>query len=83
MGSAVLFMKKDRSMRMCVDYRELKKVTIKNRYHFPRINDLLDQLQGACMFSKIDLRLGYHQVGVKEEDIPKRPSELVMDITSS
>jgi hypothetical protein len=68
----VLFVKKkDGSMRMCIDYRELKKVTIKNRYPLPRIDDLLDQLQGARVFSKVDLRLGYHQVRVKEEDIPK------------
>jgi hypothetical protein len=68
----VLFVKKkDGSMRMCIDYRQLKKVTIKNRYPLPRIDDLLDQLQGARVFSKVDLRLGYHQVRVKEEDIPK------------
>jgi hypothetical protein len=63
--------KKDGSMRMCIDYRELNKVMIKNRYHLPRIDDLLDKLQGACVFSKINLRSGYHQVRVKEEDIPK------------
>ena len=63
--------KKDESMRMCIDYRELNKMTIKNQYPLPRIDDPLDQLQGACMFSKIDLRLAYHQVRVKEEDIPK------------
>jgi hypothetical protein len=68
----VLFVKKkDRSMRMCIDYRELNKVTIKNRYPFPRIDDLLDQLQGARVFSKVDLCSSYHQVRVKEEDIPK------------
>ena len=63
--------KKDESMRMCIDYRELNKVTIKNQYPLPRINDLLDQLQGARVFFKVNLRLGYHQVRVKEEDIPK------------
>jgi hypothetical protein len=58
-------------MRMCIDYHELNKVTIKNRYPLPRIDDLLDQLQGARLFSKINLRLGYYQARVKEEDIPK------------
>ncbi|GJZ76357.1 putative reverse transcriptase domain-containing protein [Tanacetum coccineum] len=72
MGSTVLFVnKKDGTMRMCIDYRELNKLTIKNRYPLPRIDDLFDQLQGACCFSKIDLRSGYHQLGVREEDIPK------------
>jgi hypothetical protein len=68
----VLFVKKkDGSIRMCIDYWELNKVTIKNRYPLPRIDDLLDQLQGAQVFSKVDLHSGYHQVRVKEEDIPK------------
>ena len=53
-------------MRMCIDYRELNKVTIKNRYPLPRIDDLLDQPQGARVFSKVDLCSGYHQVRVKE-----------------
>jgi hypothetical protein len=71
-GASVLFVKKkDGSMRMCIDYRELNKVTIKNRYPLPRIDDLLDQLQGAWVLSKVDLCSGYHQVRVKEEDIPK------------
>jgi hypothetical protein len=71
-GAPVLFVKKkDGSMSMCIDYRELNKVTIKNRYPLPRIDDLLDQLQGARVFSKVDLCSDYHQVRVKEEDIPK------------
>ncbi|GKE17508.1 hypothetical protein Tco_1425085 [Tanacetum coccineum] len=56
---------------MCIDYRELNKLTIKNRYPLPRIDDLFNQLQGSWYFSKIDLRLGYHQLRVREEDIPK------------
>jgi hypothetical protein len=71
-GAPVLFVKKkDGSMRMCIDYRELNKVTIKNRYLFPRIDDLFDQLEGSSYFSKIDLRSGYHQVRVREEDVEK------------
>ncbi|GKF07338.1 putative reverse transcriptase domain-containing protein, partial [Tanacetum coccineum] len=71
-GAPVLFVKKkDGSMIMCIDYRELNTLTIKNRYPLPRIDDLFDQLQGACCFSKIDLRSGYHQLIVREEDIPK------------
>ncbi|GJZ31322.1 putative nucleotidyltransferase, ribonuclease H [Tanacetum coccineum] len=68
----VLFVKKkDSSMRMCIDYRELNKLTVKNRYPLPRIDNLFDQLQGASYFSKIDLRSGYHQLRVHEDDIPK------------
>ncbi|KAL0556241.1 hypothetical protein IC582_004752 [Cucumis melo] len=71
-GAPVLFVKKkDGSMRLCIDYRELNKVTVKNRYPLPRIDDLFDQLQGATMFSKIDLRSGYHQLRIKDEDVPK------------
>ncbi|KAI3695283.1 hypothetical protein L1987_78278 [Smallanthus sonchifolius] len=71
-GAPVLFVKKkDGSMRMCIDYRELNKRKVKNKYPLPRIDDLFDQLPGASWFSKINLRSGYHQLKVREEDIPK------------
>jgi len=67
----LLVKKKDGSMRLYIDYRQLNKVTIKNRYPLPRIDDLMDQLVGARVFSKIDLRSGYHQIKVKDEDMQK------------
>ncbi|KAI3744724.1 hypothetical protein L1987_57815 [Smallanthus sonchifolius] len=71
-GAPVLFVKKkDDTFRMCIDYRELNKVTIKNRYPLPRIDDLFNQLQGSSFNSKIDLRFGYHQLRVRDEDISK------------
>ncbi|XP_074374411.1 uncharacterized protein LOC141714814 [Apium graveolens] len=71
-GAPVLFVKKkDGSMRLRIDYRKLNRITVKNRYPLPRIDDLFDQLQGAKKISKIDLRLGYHQLRVKASDIPK------------
>jgi hypothetical protein len=71
-GAPVLFVnKKDGSRRMCVDYRSLNEVTIKNKYPLPRIEDLFDQMKGAKIFSKIDLRLGYHQLKIRAKDIPK------------
>ncbi|GJY97673.1 putative reverse transcriptase domain-containing protein [Tanacetum coccineum] len=71
-GALVLFVKKkDRSFQMSIDYRELNKLTVKNRYPLPRIDDLFDQLQGSSVYSKIDLRSGYQQLRVREEDIPK------------
>jgi hypothetical protein len=63
--------KKDGSRRMCVDYRSLNEVTIKNKYPLPRFEDLFDQMKGAKIFSKIDLRLGYHQLKTRAEDVPK------------
>ena len=71
-GSPAIFVdKKDGSLRMCVDYRQLNDVTIKNKYPLPTIDDLFDQLSGAKVFSKIDLRTGYYQLKIKQEDIPK------------
>ncbi|KAI3797375.1 hypothetical protein L1987_32631 [Smallanthus sonchifolius] len=71
-GAPVLFFKKkDGTFRMCIDYRELNKVTVKNRYPLPRIDDLFDQLQGSSFYSNIDLRLGYHKLRVRDEDISK------------
>jgi hypothetical protein len=71
-GCSVLFVeKKDKEMRLCVDYRPLNAVTIKNKYPLPRIDILFDQLAGAQVFSKIDLRFGYHQIKIRAKDIPK------------
>ena len=73
MGALVLFVKKkDGTLRMCIDYRQLNKFTIKNKYPLPRIDDLFDQLQGSSFFSKIILRSGYHQLRVRDGDIPKK-----------
>ena len=71
-GAPVLFAKKkDKTLRLCIDYRQLNRVTIKNRYPLPRIDYLFDQLRGARVYSKIDLRTGYHQLRVRDTDIPK------------
>ena len=71
-GAPVLFVKKkDGTLRLCIDYKELNKVTVKNKYPLPRIDDLFDQLQGAQYFSKIDLRSGYHQLRIREADVSK------------
>ena len=68
----ILFIKKkDGSLRLCIDYRELNRVTVENKYPLACIDDLFDQLAGATVFSKIDLRLGYHQLRIKREDVPK------------
>ena len=71
-GAPVLFAKKkDKTLRLCIDYRQLNRVTIKDRYPLPRIDDLFDQLRGERVYSKIDLCTGYHQLRVREVDIPK------------
>ena len=71
-GAPVLFVnKKDGTLRLCIDYRQLNKVTVKNKYPLPRIDDLFDQMRGSKVFSKIDLRSGYHQARIKDEDIHK------------
>ena len=71
-GAPVLFTKKnDKTFQLCIDYRQLNRVTIKNRCPLPRIDDLFDQLRGARVYSKIDLRTGYHQLRVRDTDIPK------------
>ena len=65
----LLVKKKDENSRLCLVYRQLNKMTIKNKYPLPRINDLMDQLHGSSVFSKIDLRSGYHQILVKADDV--------------
>ena len=71
-GAPVLFAKKkDKTLRLCIDYQQLNRVTIKNRYPLPSIDDLFDQSRGAQVYSKIDLCIGYHQLRVRETDIPK------------
>ena len=71
-GAPVLFVKKKgKTLRLCIDYRQLNRVTIKNRYPLPRIDDLFDQLRGARVYSKIDLRTSYYQLRVRETDIPE------------
>jgi hypothetical protein len=71
-GAPMLFVeKKDGTQQMCVDYWSLKEVTVKNKYPLPRIKDLFAQMKGASIFSKVDLRSGYHQLKIRESDIPK------------
>ena len=71
-GASILFSKKkDKTLRLCIDYRQLNRVTIKNQYPLPRISDLFDQLKGVWVYSKIDLRTEYHQLRVREDDIRK------------
>ena len=70
-GAPILFAKKkDKTLRLCIDYRQLNRVTIKNRYPLPRTDNLFDQLRGARVYSKIDLHTGYHQLRVRDTDIP-------------
>ena len=63
--------KKDGTLRLCIDYRQLNKLTLKNKYPLPRIDDLFDQLKGASIFSKIDLRSRYHELKIKDADVHK------------
>ena len=70
--SGLICKKKDKTLRLCIDYRQSNRVTIKNRYPLPRIDDLFTQLRGARVYSKIDIRTDYHQLRVRETDIPKR-----------
>ena len=70
-GCPAIFVKKDQTLRLCVDYRPLNEVTIKNKYPLPRIDLLFDQLAGAKVFSKIDLRSVYHQIKIRQEDVPR------------
>ena len=71
-GAPIIFVdKKDGTRRMCVDYRALNDITIKNKYPLPMIEDLFDQMRGAKVFSKIELRSSYHQLKIRQEDIPK------------
>ena len=71
-GAPVLFVKKkDGSLQLCIDYRQLNRVTIRNQYPLPRIDELFDQLQGSRVYFKIDLRSRYHQLRVQESDVPK------------
>jgi hypothetical protein len=82
-GARVLFVKKDGTLRLCIDFRQLNKVTVKNKYPLVRIVDLFDQLKGARTFSKTDLRLGYHQVRINEEDINNTMFRTNMGIMNS
>ena len=71
-GVSILFVKKkDGSLKLCIDYRDLNSATIKNKYPLPNIEELFDQLQGAVVYSKIDLRQGYYQLKIRREDVPK------------
>ena len=83
-GAPVLFVKKKYgTLRLCIDYRQLNKLTVKNKYPLPRIDDFFDELKGASIFSKIDLRSGYHQLRIKDADVHKTCLGRDMDIMSS
>ena len=83
-GAPVLFVKKkDGTLRLCIDYRQLNKLTVKNKYPLPIIDDLFDQLKGASILSKIDLQSGYHQLRIKDVDVHKTTFRTRMDIISS